>query len=145
MDFRWTSSVLGIVFAGAIIWLVRRDHMRARHASWWLVVAVGFVILGFFPKLLDPLALRLGVTYPPTLFFTAAFGLAIIWAVLADLERSEQERRTRRLFQRLALVESLLAQQGIEVPAVVDDAGDGPAKLSSGSSDAPESGSAGLG
>ena len=61
-------------------------------------------------------ATALGITYPPTLLLVLALGLASIWALMADLERSEQERRLRRLFQRLAVLEALLEETGSEVP-----------------------------
>ena len=34
-----TSAILGIVLAGAILFLVRRDHLHGPYAVWWFGVA----------------------------------------------------------------------------------------------------------
>ncbi len=48
----------------------------------------------------------LGVSYPPILAIVLGFGMLLIKILTMDVERSRQERRIRRLAQRLAMLEA---------------------------------------
>ncbi|TVQ97966.1 MAG: DUF2304 domain-containing protein [Desulfovibrionales bacterium] len=106
MPLQWTTALLGLGIASAILLLIRRDSLHVRHAVWWLVVAAGSMLLGFFPGLMDRLGVLLGVHYPPVLFLTMALGMVLIKILTMDIERSRQERALRRLTQRIALLEA---------------------------------------
>ena len=45
-----TSAILGIALAGAILFLVRRDHLHGPYALWWFAVAAATFVLGVFPN-----------------------------------------------------------------------------------------------
>ena len=60
-------GVLGIAVAIVIVYLVRRDHMHVDHGLSWIIAAVGFAGLGFAPGVVDWMAARVGVAYPPIL------------------------------------------------------------------------------
>lgn len=101
-----TSTAIGLSIAGAILYLVRRDHMHGPYAIWWLCTAAIIVIISLFPQLIDHLARLLGVNYPPILAVTLGIGLILIKMLTMDLDRSRQERKIRRLTQRLAMLEA---------------------------------------
>lgn len=113
IDYRWTSAFIGVLIAGLILYLVRRDHLHGPYAVWWLVAATMVVVLGVFPQLFDMVAPFFGVAYPPILAVVLGMGLLLIKVLTMDLERSRQERKLRRLTQRLAMLEAGLekAQQ----------------------------------
>ena len=100
------TCVTGLLVAGAIIYLVRRDHIQVRHGVGWVLVAGIFVLLGFAPSLLDQIALRLGVAYPPTVALVVGGSALIIKAVISDVESSRSETRLMRLVQRVAMLEA---------------------------------------
>ncbi len=102
--------MLGLLVAGVIMVLVRRDYLHTRYALWWLCVAVAVLILGIFPGLVDLVGSPFGVHYPPILVVIICLGLILIKMLTMDLERSRQERELRRLAQRLALLESIKGQ-----------------------------------
>ncbi len=106
MTYQMTSMVIGLLLAGVILWLVRRDHLHGPYAVWWIGSAVTVTLLGFFPRLFDVLAGYLGVGYPPMLAMLLGFALLLIKILTMDLERSRQERRIRRLAQQVALLEA---------------------------------------
>lgn len=112
---------LGI--AGGILYLVRRDRIHGSFALWWIVVAACVALLGFFPRLADHVAPLLGVSYPPILFVVAALGLLLVKMLTMDLERSRQERKLRRLIQRLAILEAALEQHRREATDEPPEAG----------------------
>ncbi|WP_294053757.1 DUF2304 domain-containing protein, partial [Thiolapillus sp.] len=37
---RWISAIIGLLTAGLIFYLVRRDHLHTRYALWWVPVAL---------------------------------------------------------------------------------------------------------
>ena len=61
MTSQITSAVLGIVLAGAILFLVRRDHLHGPYALWWFAVAAATFELGVFPKLIPWLGKVTGI------------------------------------------------------------------------------------
>jgi hypothetical protein len=105
VSYKWTSAVLGLLIAGVILMLVRRDYLHTRYSLWWLLIAVGVLILGFFPGLIDMVGSPFGVHYPPILLVIICLGFMLIKMLTMDLERSRHERELRRLAQRLALLE----------------------------------------
>lgn len=105
IPYQLTSTLIGLIIAGMIIFLVRRDHMHGPYAVWWLCVAAVVVLLGLFPQLIDGFALLVGVSYPPILAIVLGLGLILVKMLTMDLERSRQERKIRRLAQRLAMLE----------------------------------------
>ncbi|MGI9017776.1 MAG: DUF2304 domain-containing protein [Euzebya sp.] len=93
---------LGIL-AGAIE-MLRRRRLREKYAVLWLVVAVGQLVLGVFPGLLDAVAGRLGIADPPNLLaFVAVVFLLGVCAHLS-LESSRLEEETRTLAEEVAIL-----------------------------------------
>jgi hypothetical protein len=113
MSYQFTSAVLGLFIASTIFWLIRRDLLHSRHALWWLLVALLVVTLGMFPKIIDKLAVLLGVNYPPTLLFSLGMGMILLKVLSVDLHQSQLERKIRRLAQKLAILEGDLKGETI--------------------------------
>ena len=105
ITYKLTSAALGIVIAGVILFLVRRDHIHIRFAVWWLFVAGSALVLGIFPGLVDFVGAKLGISYPPILLVVTTLGMLMIKILTMDLDRSRQEQNLRRLAQRVALME----------------------------------------
>ena len=104
MNYQITTTFLGLALAGAILYLVRRDHLHGPYAGWWLVVAAITVFLGFFPTLIDHVAAWVGISHPPNLLFALVIGLMLIKLLRIDIQSSHRERRIRRLAQKLAIL-----------------------------------------
>ncbi len=105
-----TTMTIGVVLALTILYTVRRDQLHGPFALWWLVVAGLAIVLPLFPRLLDELARSLGIVYPPTLFLLLAISLILVKMLSMDLQRTRQEKKIRRLTQRLAILEHELKQ-----------------------------------
>lgn len=108
--FATVSGLIGIAAALAIIVLIRRDHLHVRYGLWWLAVAAVFVILGFFPTIIDWLAAKVGVAYGPVLALTLGLTVFAIKVLTLDIARSRDETKTVRLIQRIAMLESEVRQ-----------------------------------
>jgi hypothetical protein len=107
-----TSAVLGIVLAGAILFLVRRDHLHGPYALWWFAVAAATFVLGVFPKLIPWLGKVTGIFYAPVLPIVVGLSLVLIRLLKLDIDRSKQERQIRRLTQKLAILEEEIERLG---------------------------------
>ncbi|MCH9699622.1 MAG: DUF2304 domain-containing protein [Gammaproteobacteria bacterium] len=111
ITYQWITAALGILIAGIILFLVRRDHLHGPYAAWWLLVAIITIVLGIWPQLIDKLGYSFGVGYPPVLLLVLAQGMMLIKILTMDIERSRQERKLRRLAQHMAILESLIEEQ----------------------------------
>lgn len=100
-----TSVALGVVLAMGILWLVRRDQLHGGYALWWLLIAAGALLIGFFPKVVDLVGVKLGVAYPPMLLAMVAIIAILLKLVGVDVDVTRRERRLRRLLQKVALLE----------------------------------------
>ncbi|MEQ8956363.1 MAG: DUF2304 domain-containing protein [Coleofasciculus sp. C2-GNP5-27] len=110
LNYQVTSAIIGLIVAGAIIWLVRRDHLHGRYALWWLLVACAFAIIGVVPQLIDSIASFLGINYPPILIVILGFVFVVLKMITMDIERSKAQVKLHRLAQRLAIHEAELKQ-----------------------------------
>ena len=100
------TGAIGLVVAGLIVWLIRKDRLHVNHGFGWIIAAVGFALLGFAPGIVDAIAERLGVGYPPVLGLTLAIVILVVKMLLMDIERSRLEMRNQRLMQRVAMLEA---------------------------------------
>lgn len=105
-----TGTILSLSLAAAILFLVRRDHLHGPYAVWWFFVAAAIFALGAFPALVDWLGHLTGISYPPVLPIIVGLSLVLLRLLKFDIDRSRQERRLRRLTQKLAILENELGQ-----------------------------------
>lgn len=105
MTAQITAAIIGILLAGSILFLVRRDHMHGPYALWWLIVATATLVLGVAPRTIDWLAQWTGIAYPPVLPIVLGLSLILLRMLQLDIERSRQERQIRRLTQKIAILE----------------------------------------
>ena len=117
LDAQITAAILGIGLAGAIFYLVRRDHLHGPFAAWWLMVAAATLVLGMFPALVIWLGKLTGINYAPVLPIIIGLSLVLLRLLKLDVDRSRQERQMRRLTQKLAILEQEIAQLREQSPA----------------------------
>jgi len=116
-----TSAILGVALAGAILFLVRRDHLHGPYAVWWFGVASATFVLGVFPSLVVWLGHATGIFYAPILPIIIGLSLVLLRLLKLDIDRSKQERRIRRLTQKLAILEQELTRLGGATPTEAGD------------------------
>lgn len=106
--FQITSTIIGFCIAICILWLVRRDHLHGRFAIWWISVGIGCAVLGLFPQIIDLVAIKLGISYPPILAVILGIGVLVLKIITMDIDRSKNEVKIHRLAQKLAMLEGKL-------------------------------------
>jgi len=105
MTLALTTLALGLVLSLGVLVLVRKGELQGRRAAGWMVLAVLALVGALMPGLTDWIGLRFGVSYPPMLVALIGLIALTLKALAADVEASGQERRLRRLTQRIALLE----------------------------------------
>lgn len=106
MSLNFTTILLGVGLAIAILALVRRDHLHLSHGVFWISVAGVAAVLGAWPALVDRIAAAVGISYPPALLLLTAVIVLLIKTLLADIQQTRASRQIRRLNQRLAIYEA---------------------------------------
>lgn len=122
MTHQWTAALFGIGTGLCILWLVRRDRLHGLFALWWLLVAMAALVLGLFPAIVDWLGALFGVSYPPTFVLLLGLSAVILKLLAIDIGFTRRERQTRRLLQKIAILELELrslkaAQESAQQPA----------------------------
>ena len=104
--YYYTALALGLVLAGFILYLVRRDHIYIRQGMFWIAIALATLAFALWPGLIDVAGRALGIAYPPTLLLLVAIVVLVVKALLADIALTKTSRDVRRLNQRIALIEA---------------------------------------
>ena len=110
MNGQIIAGLISVFLAGAILYLVRRDHLHGPYALWWLAVAVVTLALGVYPSIVDRLGNAIGIYYPPILPIVIGIGMILLRLLKMDVDRSRYERQMRRLTQKLAIIEQELRE-----------------------------------
>lgn len=100
------TGTVGLFVAALIILLIRKDRLHVQQGLGWIIVAIGFALLGFSPRVIDWLSSHLGIANPPILALMLGIVLLVVKTLLMDIERSRIEIRNQRLIQRVAMLEA---------------------------------------
>ncbi|QNE45989.1 DUF2304 domain-containing protein [Glaciihabitans sp. INWT7] len=133
------SYVFGIVSAVMIlivvVELLRRRHLRERHAVWWFIAGLLALVAGVFPSTLEWAAGLIGIEVPINLVFFVSITILFLVCLQHSSELTKLESKTRTLAERVALMELDLRKRGSspeaekpitrsESPPIVDSAVD---------------------
>jgi hypothetical protein len=103
------SYIFGIVSAALIlvvvIELLRRRHLRERHAIWWIIAGVLALVAGIFPVTLGWAAGLLGIEVPTNLVFFVSISILFLVGLQHSSELTQLESKTRTLAERVAILE----------------------------------------
>lgn len=100
------SSVIGLIIASVIFYLVRKDHLQPKQAFRWFSVAIAIAAIGLYPAFVDQIGLALGIAYPPIIPLILGLCTALIKILLMDIERNNMTVTQDRIVQKLAMLEA---------------------------------------
>ena len=115
------TSAIGLSVAIVIVLLIRGDRLRVANGLMWLIAAFVMAGLGFTPGVFDYLASMVGISYPPALAFSVAFGMIVIKLLVDDIHRTRLQIKHARLIQRVALLEYELKMVNDGEPGTQND------------------------
>lgn len=98
------APVLSLAFLLAVIYLVKIKRLREEYSLLWIALGVGFILLAFFPSLIDFFASIANIYYAPALLFL--IWLAFITLILLNyaIVISKLKDYTKTLTQENALL-----------------------------------------
>lgn len=101
-------TVLMIVASGSVmvgvIELIRRGRLKEKYAILWLFAGAALLTLSLSRDLLHTLSLAVGIHYPPSFLFLAAFGFLTLINLHYSTVISRLTERSNRLAQEVALL-----------------------------------------
>lgn len=108
------SQIIGIIAAALtlilVIEMLRRGHLKERHALWWLIAGIFALVIGIFPGLLDSAADLVGVEVPINLVFFVSIAVLFLVCIQSSSELTSLEEKTRILAEESALLRQRIEQ-----------------------------------
>ena len=104
------AARLMVLFIGAglflmILELVRKKKFREELSVVWLFFALTIAAGSMIDKLLDPIAKKIGIHYPPVLAFLLIIFVLILSLLYFSLVTSDLKSKIKELTQKIALLE----------------------------------------
>jgi hypothetical protein len=104
------SLIIAILFALAVLELVRRRHMLENFALLWSLVAVGGLLLVFARPLVDRLTRAVGISTGASVVFAGGIVFLLLLSLYLSLQASRLATRVERLAEEVAFL------RGVEPP-----------------------------
>ena len=89
-----------------VIELIRRNHLKERYSLIWLAAATFLMVFSVWRKLLDFLALRIGIFYPPSFLFLLAIVFLVLLLLHFSIIVSALSENNKRLAQELGILKT---------------------------------------
>lgn len=84
--------------------LLRSRALKERFTVWWMVVALGVIVVGLFPGLLPWLSTTLGFGLPSNFVFFIASLVFLLISVQYSVEISRLDEKARTLAEEVAIL-----------------------------------------
>ena len=123
MSVQLLAVCVTLPFLLVIIRLVRRRRLRAKYSFLWLGVGGTILLFTLIPGLMETIAARVGILYPPALLFLGAIMLLLFLSVHFSWELSRLEDRMRTLAEELALARARVDELETSTERDVDSIG----------------------
>ncbi|MBI5885436.1 MAG: DUF2304 domain-containing protein [Deltaproteobacteria bacterium] len=102
-------AVVGsFVLFGVVIDFIRRGLLKEKYSVLWLALCVAVTALAIKRQLLDMIATRLGVSYPPSLLFLVAFLFILLILLHFSVVISILHEKNKLLAQEITMLRHLV-------------------------------------
>lgn len=105
LSIRLFILIMGTFLFITILELVRKRRFREELSIVWLLTGLGLILSSFADLIIDPLAFKLGLSYPPALVFMITFFLFVLVILYFSVAVSDLKSRNKELSQKIALME----------------------------------------
>ena len=97
--------IIAIIFIIYILNLIKNKSFSVKESMFWVLGAIIILVFAIFPELLDIIAIKLNIAYPPSLLFL----ISILFLLLINFRNtqkiSKQNERIIELAQRCSILE----------------------------------------
>ncbi len=123
-----TQRLIAMALTGGLILvileLVRRKQLMERYAIGWLLAAGILFLLAAWRGLLSTISFKIGIHYPPSLLFAAAFGTELLLLLHFSLSVSSLTDQNKILAQRVGLLQHRIDEQERRLAEIEERQGD---------------------
>lgn len=99
------TFIAAFLFFLQVIYLTSKNKLHDKYAFLWMVFAIIGIIASFSLPLLNNMAQRIGITYMPSLVFTAAFLVVLVLLTYQTVVISRHEKLIKQLVQEIAFLD----------------------------------------
>lgn len=97
--------LVAIIFICYVFNIIKKGEFSVEESIFWVVGTVGVVILSIWPKILDKVAGKLGIDYPPSLLFLIT-SIFLLFIIFRDTKKiSKQNNKITEIAQRVSILE----------------------------------------
>lgn len=100
------AIVTSIVLLVLVIELVRRKKLSEEYSFVWIICALALLILSIGRRVLDVVAVALGIYYPPAALILVLILFVFVASLSFSVVVSKQRRQIERLIEDAALLEA---------------------------------------
>jgi hypothetical protein len=104
------AAIASALLLVVVLELVRSRRLQERYAILWLFTGVVMLVLALWRDALDELSELVGIAYPPSALFVLGSLFILLVLLYYSTVISKLSDQSRMLAQRLALLESRLAE-----------------------------------
>jgi len=109
---RLLIALIGFTIFITVIELVRRKKFREELSLVWLFIGVAIIILSSFgDRIIDPIAIFLGLPYPPVLIFIVFLFFFLLAMIYFTMVISDIKSKNKELSQKIALLEYKISKK----------------------------------
>jgi len=109
MDFIQIIAIIVSLFIFVIvIELIRQNHLKERYSLVWLGTAAVLMVFSIWRRLLDFIAISLGIYYPPSFLFLLAIAFLLILLLHFSTIVSSLSENNKRLAQEIGILKTRL-------------------------------------
>jgi hypothetical protein len=102
---------LGLLLCFIVFELVRRKKFREELSLIWFIVGIAIMMSSFGDLVVDPIAQKLQIGYPPSLVFVWVIFFLILALLYFSIVISDLKSKIKDLSQKIALMEFLLNEK----------------------------------
>jgi len=97
--------VLAIIFIIYIFRMIKKKNFSIKESLFWVAGTIVMIIFAIFPKLLDKIAIRLNIDYPPSLLFLVGIFFLLFINFRNTQKITKQNERITELAQKCSIME----------------------------------------
>lgn len=94
-----------------VIYQVRKKNLSVKESFWWFFGSIIALILAIFPHIIDWFAVKLNISYPPSLLFVLCIVFLLFINLRASKKMGENQEKIIELGQELSVLKDKVNNQ----------------------------------
>lgn len=109
------TRLIALLMSGSmlalVIWLIRGGRLREKYALLWLFTGVLVIAMAASRRVLETLAIAIGISYPPSLLFLLGLLFLLLVNIGYAVSLSRLSQSNHKLAQEIALLKRELEEK----------------------------------